>query len=247
MSKHIRVITPIISDLRALSDFDSFQGPALTVTTTRLETGPASIECEFEEALAVPGVVARAIEAQNDGADAVVIDCMGDPGLNAAREVVTIPVLGPCQTALHLAAISGHKFGVVTVLERLEPLFDNMAATYGLTSKYAGLRAVDIPVLELEQDMERLTHALVEQAIRSVVEDRAHVVVLGCTGMLGCAEAVRAGLLEAGLDVPVIDPVPATIWTAAAFIDMGLSHSKHSHQPPPEKPIAGYEFPSLNV
>jgi allantoin racemase len=40
----------------------------------------------------------------------VVIDCMGDPGLFGARECVSIPVLGPMQTAMGIAAMMGHKF-----------------------------------------------------------------------------------------------------------------------------------------
>ena len=35
----------------------------------------------------------------------MIIDCMLDPGLPAVREKVTIPVIGPGQTAMHLAAM----------------------------------------------------------------------------------------------------------------------------------------------
>ncbi|MCP4321048.1 MAG: hydrogenase expression protein HupH, partial [Alteromonadales bacterium] len=43
--------------------------------------------------------IKQAIKAERAGADAIIIDCMGDPGLNACREAVSIPVIGPCQTA----------------------------------------------------------------------------------------------------------------------------------------------------
>ena len=59
--------------------------------------------------------------------------------------------------------------------------------------------------------------------------------------MLGCAEAVRQGLLARGYDVPVIDPIPWAIKTAASLVDAGLSHSKITYEQPPAKPVVGYE------
>ncbi len=56
---------------------------------------------------------------------------MGDPGLGGARECVSIPVLGPMQTAMGVAAMMGHKFSVVTVLDRIVPMIETQAAVYG--------------------------------------------------------------------------------------------------------------------
>src|SRR3546814_4706331 len=84
--------------------------------------------------------------------DAVIIDCMGDPGLKAAREVVSIPVLGPSETAMHLAAMLGHRFSIVTVLDSVVPMIDNLAKLYGMADKLASIRVIDIPVLDLESD-----------------------------------------------------------------------------------------------
>ena len=48
-------------------------------------------------------VKVRAAEAE--GMDAVIIDCMADPGLDPARELASIPIIGPAQAAMHLAAL----------------------------------------------------------------------------------------------------------------------------------------------
>jgi allantoin racemase len=154
---------------------------------------------------------------------------------------VSIPVVGPAETAMHIAAILGHSFSVITVLESIRPMLENQAAIYGLAGKLASVRSVNIPVLELESDRGRVTRALTEQAIIAVERDSADAIIFGCTGMLGCAEAVRAGLLERGLDVPVIDPVPAAVRFAVALIDTGLSQSKRTYRTPPAKPIVGYD------
>ncbi len=244
MHKRIRVITPIVTEgFRREEDLQLLADPYTEISQVQIERGPASIECEFDEALAVPDTVAKIVEAERDGVDATVIDCMGDPGLRPAREMVSIPVLGPAETSMHLACMLGHKFSVVTVLERLRPQFENEAKLYGVAEKLASVRAVDIPVLDLHDDQENVVRALVRESVKAVTEDGADVIIFGCTGMLGCAQAVEEGLKELGYDgVPVIDPVPATVKVAAAMVDLGLTQSKRTYPAPPPKRIVGYEM-----
>src|SRR5437773_8798057 len=95
-SMRIRVITPIITRrFSGVSIRNEDKQRGIVVERVPIERGPASIESEFDEALAAPDVIARAIEAERDGCDAVVVNCFGDPGVRAAREAVGIPVLGP--------------------------------------------------------------------------------------------------------------------------------------------------------
>jgi len=243
MRKRIRVITPIVTEgFSRAEDFQPAAGVETELSHARIERGPASIECEFDEALAVPDTVARIIEAERDGVDAVVIDCMGDPGMKPGREAVSIPVLGPGQATMHLAAVLGHRFSVITVIENCIPMMENQARVYGVAEKLASVRAVHIPVLELEQDQQRLTDALVEQSVMAIEDDGAHAIIFGCTGMIGCAQEVQQGLARRGYGgVPVIDPMPATIKLAEALVDLGLSHSKRTYATPPTKRVVGYD------
>jgi len=126
-------------------------------------------------------------------------------------------------------------------------MIKHLAEQYGVPGKMASVRSVDIPVLEFEQDLDRTKAALAEVAVRAVEEDGADAIVFGCTGMLGCADAVRAELLAKGYDIPVIDPVPLEVRMAAALIESGVSHSKITYEKPPIKPVTGYGMPPLNV
>jgi allantoin racemase len=246
MHTRIELITPIITKgIRNLAEVQPFERADLTVTHTLIDQGPASIESEFDEALSVPDTIRKAIDAERKGANAIIIDCMGDPGLHSCREVVTIPVLGPCQTALHTAGLLGHSFAFVTVLDRLRPMIAKLVASYGLSDNYASFRAVDIPVLDIGHNLAALNAALQREAIAAVKEDHADVIVLGCTGFLGCAGAIRQALLTAGLDVPVIDPIPLAVHVADALVKSGLSHSKHVYPAPRRKAIGGYLFPEF--
>ncbi len=82
-----------------------FERVDLHVSHALISADPASIESEFHEALSVPGTIRKTLDAQRRGADAVIIDCMGNPGLHACRDVVSISVLGPCQTSLHVTVL----------------------------------------------------------------------------------------------------------------------------------------------
>ena len=239
----IRVVTPIITESFGpliVEEFTAAARPGVEITNVFIAAGPASIESEYDEALAVPGLLAKVRQAEEEGAEAVIIDCMGDPGLRAAREAVSIPVVGPCEASMHLAAMLGHKFSVLSVLERLTTYFEDRAELYGVKDRLASVRSVEFPVLEMEKGRERLPALLIEQGTKAIEEDGAHILILGCTGMMGLAQEVEKGLKDRGYEVPVIDPVKAAVKTAEALVDMGLSHSKRTYPYPPEKEIIGY-------
>jgi allantoin racemase len=239
----IRVVVPLTTkafEEMTLQELSPVARPDTELSVVCLDKGPASIESRHEEALAVLDTVAKIVQAEKDGVDAVISDCMGDPGVEEAREMVSIPVIGPAETSMHVAAMLGHKFSVVTILERLIPLIDHSATKTGQTERLASVRTVDIPVLQLD-DHDRLLKALVDESVKAVREDGAHVIIFGCTGMAGLAAKVEEGLRKNGItDVPVIDPAVLAVKIAEALADMGLSHSKRTYPAPPAKEIIGY-------
>jgi allantoin racemase len=239
----IRVIVPVTTrEFVAVTgpQYAAAARPDAEISVVGLDRGPASLESDYEDALAVPDILDKVRAAEAEGMDAVIIDCMADPGLSPARELASIPIIGPAQAAMHLAAILAHRFSVMTVLERDIPLFNRLAQLYGLEGNLASIRPVNIPVLELDRDRERLMGALVEQSVRAAVEDGAHILLFGCTGMSGLAQQVEQALAERGCTVPVIDPSLAALKLAEGLVDMGLSHSKRTYPPPPPKEVVGY-------
>ena len=65
--------------------------------------GPASIEGFYDGALAVPGLLD--VVRREAGADAFVIACFDDTGLDAARCLTDAPVIGIGEAAFHAAAM----------------------------------------------------------------------------------------------------------------------------------------------
>jgi allantoin racemase len=207
------------------------------VEVVSLDKGPASIESEYEEAIATPHVIAQAQRAQERRADAIVVSCMLDPGIDAAREVLTIPVVGPAHASMHLAALLGDRFTIVTVLDRLASPLQRLSRRYGLSEHLASVRAIDVPVLDLRSQPMQVVDALVLESMQALDNDGADVIVFGCTGMAGMSNSVREGLNRRGYDVPVIDPSITALKMAEALVDMGLSHSKMTYPSPPQKTI----------
>ncbi len=202
-----------------------------TVDVVDVPEGPASIESVYEEMLAIPETLAGVARAERDGYDAVIIGCFGDPGLDGAREIVAMPVIGPGQCSMLLAAELGHRFSVITVMESIVAPIAHQAAKAGLHGKLASVRSAEIPVLELMKDRDATMRRMIEVGRDVVKRDRADAIVLGCMTMsfLNVADE-----LAAELGVPVINAGKAALKAAESLVSQGLAHSKRAYPIPPK-------------
>lgn len=241
---HIRVIVPVLDSPelvgKAEAEYRSFAGDGVTISAVPLKRGTRSIECGFDSTLAAPEVMKLAKEAEADGVDACTIACFTDPGLAGARELVSIPIVGEGEAALHMAAMVSTRFTVV-ITEK--PFFSQIRRTvghYGLSQNLASVRSADASVMELNES--HLAH-IVEECVDSVERDGAECFVMGCTGTgFDMALSVEAALKERlGAYVPVIDPGKVALHTARAMVATGLSQSKLAY-PAPAFARSEYEF-----
>lgn len=238
----IHVITPIISaGFRDDTQLAQAIGGLCRVSSEYLTRGPASVESAVDEVLAAPGVVDAALLAEADGADAIVIDCMLDPGADAAREAVSIPVVGAGEAGL-AAAVSFGAFSVVTVLQRQEPMFVALAKRHGLADRLRSVRGIGVPVLELERDRPESIARTIRETGQARDRDGAAAVVFGCTGMLGFSDPVADAL---GWErARVIDPLPNAVRAAVRAVETGAP----AWPAPERKRVAGFEgWPALNA
>lgn len=240
---NISVVTAsTLTDLTSDEEIQGMVGPGTVAKATSIATGPKSLATELELAFTVPGTVRAVIEEAREGADAVVIDCMLDPGLAAAREAVEVPVVGAAESGMHLAAMLAHEFSIVTVTDTIRPSLEQGAERYGLRSKLASVRAVDLPMDEFEADLERLLRLLVEQSVAAIEDDGAHAILFGCTGMKSCVTGLERELAQRGYPgVPVVDPLPAAVKMAELLVDLQLSQSRLTYVPPLTRDFTGYD------
>src|SRR6202047_3101360 len=87
---------------------------ATEVAVEPTATGPAAIEGAQDAAIVVPELVRLAPLAEQRGYAAIIIGCYSDPGIDALRELVKIPVIGPGAGSLHVAAQLGTRLSILT-------------------------------------------------------------------------------------------------------------------------------------
>ncbi len=205
------------------------------IVATQPESGPASIEGYYDEAFAVPGVLELIREQAGQGADAHVIACFDDTGLDAARSLVSAPVIGIGEAAAHVASLLAGRFTVVTTLARSIPALEHNLTRYGLISRCAGFRACEVPVLALEDERSDACALIAAEIENAKSEDRAEAIVLGCAGM-----ADLAARLTRQHGLPVIDGVAAAVTLAEGLVRLGLKTSRlGGYAPPPPKIYRG--------
>ena len=168
-------------------------------------------------------------------ADAAILACFDDTGLDAARTVFDGPVVGIGEAAFHMASLVAGSFSVVTTLQRSVPAIEHNLVRYGLAARCRRVRASEVPVLALEDPASDARQRVSEELARALVEDRAEAIVLGCAGM---ADLARALSEENG--VPVVDGVAAAVKLAEGLVALGLRTSRRGgYQRPGAKTYAG--------
>jgi allantoin racemase len=199
--------------------------PGTEISAVTSSMGPASIEGFYDEAFAVPGLIQALLNAPD--ADAGIIACFDDTGLDAARSVAPFPMVGICEAALVTAAQVAKRIAVVTTLPRSIVPLEELVRRYGFAER-ASVSACNVPVLDLEKPGSGAEQKL-EAEIARALEEGAEAIVLGCAGMADLAAA-----LSKNFGVPVIDGVAAAVKQAEALVGLKLKTSRRG----------SYAFPS---
>jgi hypothetical protein len=79
------------------------------------------------------------VAAEKEGFDAAITACYYDPILRELRTAVDIPVVGIAEASMHMAAILGNKFGVVSISPEGALDMDANVDRWGLRQKCVGV------------------------------------------------------------------------------------------------------------
>ncbi|EKJ93461.1 hydantoin racemase [Bradyrhizobium lupini HPC(L)] len=230
---HIRLINPNSTASMTAQALDSalrVKQKETHVSAANPDDTPLSIEGQADEAMALPGLLAEIRKGEAQGVDAYVIACFDDPGLHAAREVARGPVIGICQAAVQVAMTISRRFSIITTLPRSIAIIEDLVEDYGAQRHCRKVRAINLPVLGLEEDPE-VAEALLRREIEVAKrEDAAEAIILGCAGMSSLCDRLRDAT-----GVPVIDGVTAAIKLAEALVGAGYNTSK----------VNAYDYPRV--
>lgn len=226
----LRVILPILADrwnTVILEEYSRWAESGTEINIVNVKKGPESIESEYDEEIAAPFVLQEVGRAERDGMDGIIIFCFGNTAIHAAREAVSIPIVGLGEAAQLLAIVLGDRFSILSTISNAVPRLWRKAKTMGFDSNLVSIRPINIPVLS--KDEEEVKRALLREGKKAVGEG-ADVIVLGCGTFFGAEK-----WLERELGVPVVHCALAALKILELLVRLKLSHSKKAFPYPPEK------------
>ena len=200
--------------LRPDTQLDMFAAPS----------GVPYIESSVELYLSEAAVARKCLEIAQLGYDAIAGTAFLDNGLDGARELVNIPVVGPAKTSLYLAATLANKFAVIMARGDLPKHVWAFAKVIGVADRIVAVPTLACSVTDFLRDEGRAVEMAAEMGKRVMDEQGAEAIVLGCGATTGLAPQ-----LSQALGIPVLDPGRTAVKFAEMLVDLGLSHSKKTY------------------
>lgn len=117
----------------------SYTSPGTEIRIVIPQGLPTSINSFAEMEFAAPGILKRAVQSEQEGADAIVIWGGHDPSLLSARSLVDIPVLAPGTASMHIASLLADMFCLLVQVPEAEPIAWRQIRDYGLEKKCSGV------------------------------------------------------------------------------------------------------------
>ncbi|MCX8134765.1 MAG: aspartate/glutamate racemase family protein [Roseococcus sp.] len=190
---------------------------AMTRAEILAETAPfgaryiASRATAAVAAHAVLEALARRIGRANpEGVHAAIIGCFGDPGLEAAREMLPVPVIGMADAGIAAALRAAPRVAVLTGGAAWVPMLSEFFLLRGLSPERVRVAAIP-PTGDLIARDPAGAAALLAEAARGEIARGAGAILLGGAGLVGL-DARLAPLLP----VPVLCGLRCAVAAAEA-------------------------------
>lgn len=162
---------------------------------------PATIMTEEDVARAGIRVAERICDDKE--ADAFIIGCFSDPGLDMARTLTQKPVIGIQEAGILTALARADRFGIIALGPKSVARHMRKMRTMGVMGRLAG--ELDLGGVSAEDaGRSDLVYARTVEVGQSLRQLGAGAIVPGCAGF-----APRRAQLERDLGIVVIDPVHA--------------------------------------
>ena len=174
--------------------------------------------------LVAPAFIDAYRRAEAQGYDAVVPLGMLDLGVDGGRSAVDIPVIGPCQASLHIAAQLGDRIGLIGYHEVLTPMMEDLVRRHGMSDRVVGWRSTGIDLPDLAANHDAVVANFVAAARSLIDRDRADVIVP--MGISQCPVHIKPDWLTRELGVPVVEGIGSPIRFAAMLKSLNLKHSR---------------------
>ena len=188
---------------------------------------PALMSFEGFRGLNEAAIVKAMLTAERDGFDAVSGACYFDCGVRMGNNLLPIPVVGAAESTMHMAALMGRKFAVVTT----EPVWVSFMTEHLINLGFASFAVSRKPVRAMTLPLESMIGDLLgghyDQIIdnfmktcRECLADGAEVIIAGC-GLISPIFPVK-GIFELE-GVPILDPMAMALKMTESLTRLKMS------------------------
>ncbi|CAG9000277.1 MAG: hypothetical protein CENE_02271 [Candidatus Celerinatantimonas neptuna] len=239
----LKIIIPVHTDefTRQISaSIDRFRNERVLIDIEAIPKGTPFIQSRIDLAINEIEVVKMAIQAELDSYDGIFVTDMDMCGVEAARQAVSIPIVGGFRPSVYTAMLLGQKVSILTVRDVIGMQSEHMRA-FAITEHFASIYPLDKCVNELKnptsENRMKIFDELVELGVKAITESGADSIIFGCTGFTDQAGPLSERLSEIlNHHIPVIDPNGCAIGYLIMLVENNLSHSGMTY---PLKDLAG--------
>lgn len=200
--------------------------PGVTVDFVGMPTGtyggrpPAEVVIyPYLMSLHIQSILDNGLRAEAQGYDVFVVGSVQDPGMEEARSLLDIPVVGYGEAATHLACCLGSRFCVIAFQPGFDQLMDLRIRNLGLGERALPTALMDANFADVGKGLNDSTDLVgrFSSTARRAIAQGAEAII---PGQLYLSEAIaRAGITRID-DVPIVDGLTATLKMAEIMVDM---------------------------
>ncbi|HEY3154913.1 MAG TPA: aspartate/glutamate racemase family protein [Candidatus Binatia bacterium] len=177
-----------------------------------------------------PLVAEIAQKAETDGYDALVPFGTLDAGVELARNLVRIPIVGAGQSVLHLGAQLSSRLGVIAYQDKSIPFMRKQMHAWRVADSVVAIRGIGIPLPESSKSRGAMRERFIKVARDLIDNNDAEIIVPMGVTMVPVQYSPKE--FEEELGVPVMDALKTSIQTAEMMVRMGLTHSVKTYPRP---------------
>lgn len=177
--------------------------------------------------MSVPALVRKTVWAEQNGYDAVIQSNNFEPGVEASRLAVRIPVLGLCHTTMLAAANFADRIGVTVPLDGYFLLARRLLQAYGVLHFVSELRSLSLDGVPSGDQVAVQRPVIFKRAVevmRALVKETKAECIVSLGGAI-IPYIVDPKDLEPEVGAPVLNPKAIGIRTAEMCVQLGISHS----------------------
>jgi len=187
------------------------------------EMGARKALSGLHHTMEAPALVAKAVWGRSQGYDAIVQSNTFDPGVEASRLAVDIPVIGLLRTALHVATMLATRIGIMVPLAGHVPYTWRLVASYGMSAAITDIQSMDMYGSDLDERKDEVFGRAVDVIKNLVATSGTEFVIPLGAALIPYVVSVED--LQEATNVPLINTSFAGIRVAEMCVAGGMRQS----------------------